>query len=139
MKRVLVDTDVCLDLLSNREPHVKSATRIFSLADKGKLKIAVCSLSFANLHYLLSRIYSTDQSRRKLAHFKTIVDVVAVDEKVIEMSLQSDFRDFEDAIQYYSAIRSNIQVLLTRNIKDYRFAKIAVLAPEMFLKTIEIE
>jgi predicted nucleic acid-binding protein len=81
----------------------------------------------------LSKTYSRDQARKKLTQFKTLVSVLAVDDKVIEMALQSDFKDFEDAIQYYTALRHGVDTLLTRNIKDYKSAQITVLTPEAFL------
>ena len=60
--------------------------------------------------------------------------VLAVTDKVIELSLSSDFRDFEDALQYFTAIENNIKTLLTRNLKDYKHAEISVLTAEQFLK-----
>jgi predicted nucleic acid-binding protein len=131
--RVLVDTDVCLDLLANRQPFALAAANLFSLADRRELIITISSLTFSHLHYLLSKTYSRDQARKKLTQFKTLVSVLAVDDKVIEMALQSDFKDFEDAIQYYTALRHGVDILLTRNIKDYKSAQITVLTPEAFL------
>jgi predicted nucleic acid-binding protein len=117
VKRILVDTDVCLDLLSRREPFYFHAARIFTLADQRKLSVSVCSLSFPNLNYLLCQENTTAEARRRLTQFKTIVHVIAVDDKVIELALQSDFKDFEDGIQYYSAVQSGIKTLVTRNIR----------------------
>jgi predicted nucleic acid-binding protein len=133
LENVFVDTDVILDLLAKRQPHYDSAAILFSLADKEKIRIAVSSLSFSNLHYILSRTYSSSESRRILNRFKVLVKVLAVNEKVIELALTSRFNDFEDAIQYYTAIENNYLILLTRNIKDYKHAEIAVMTPEEYL------
>ena len=134
MDKVFIDTDIALDLLAKREPHYTSAAALFSLADKGKLTIYISSLSFSNLNYLLSRQYNSAESRRILNNFKVLVRVLAVDDKIIELALSSKFRDFEDGIQYYTAIENGINNLLTRNIKDYKEAKIAVLTAESYLK-----
>ena len=135
MTDIFIDTDVCLDLLSKREPHYIYAATLFTLADKGALRLAVSSLSFSNLNYLLSRQYSTSEARRILSRFKVLVQVLSVDDKIIELALNSKFRDFEDAIQYFTAIESGIKLLLTRNIKDYREAEITIQTPELYIQT----
>lgn len=137
MEKVFVDTDIVLDLLSGRQPFNKFAAELFSLADQGKLKIFVSSLSFAKINYILSRQYTNDQSRKKLLKFKTLVSVIAVNDKIIELALASDFKDFEDAIQYYAAIESGLTTLLTRNLKDFRKAQISIFTAEQFLKSLE--
>lgn len=134
MEKVFVDTDIVLDLLSNREPFYVHSAYLFSEADKGKIKIYVSSLSFSNLNYILSRQYSVDQARKKLLKFKTLVTILSVTDKVVELALSSDFKDFEDGLQYFSAIENNLKILLTRNLKDYKTVEITVMTAEQFLK-----
>ncbi len=134
MEKVFVDTDIILDVLSSREPFYLHAAHLFSEADKGKIKIYVSSLSFSNLNYILSRQYSVDQARKKLLKFKTLVTVLAVTDKVVELALSSDFKDFEDGLQYFTAIENNLKILLTRNLKDYKAAEITVMTAGQFLK-----
>jgi len=133
MEKVFIDTDIALDLLSERLPHYTYAAQLFTLSDKGKLSIYVSSLSFSNLNYLLARQYSQQDARRILNKFKVLVKVLGVDDKIIGLSLSSEFKDFEDAIQYYTAIENNISTLITRNLKDYKYAQIAIIAAEDFL------
>jgi predicted nucleic acid-binding protein len=133
MEKVFIDTDIALDLLSERAPHYFPAAQLFTLADKGGLEIYVSSLSFSNLHYLLSRLYSQAEARRILNTFRILVKVLAVDEKIIDLSLNSTFKDFEDAIQYHTAAENRIDILLTRNLKDYKAAKITVMTAEDYL------
>ncbi len=133
MERVFVDTDIIFDLLSNREPFYEPAAYLFSNADRNKLKICVSSLSFSNLNYILSKQYTPDQARKKLLKFKTLVTVLAVSEKIVELALSSNFKDFEDGLQYFTAIENNIKILLTRNLKDYKTADITVMTAEQFL------
>ena len=134
MEKVFVDTDIVLDLLSNREPFYSHSAHLFSEADKGKIRIHVSSLTFSNLNYILSRQYSVDQARKKLLKFKTLVTVLSVTDKVVELALSSDFKDFEDGLQYFAAIENNLKTLLTRNLKDYKTAEITVMTAEQFLK-----
>jgi predicted nucleic acid-binding protein len=133
MVKVFVDTDVCIDLLSARKPFNTTAELLFSLADNGKIKIYVSALSFSNIDYVLRSQYSTNHSRQIIAKFKTMVHVLAVDSKTIDLAIASDFKDFEDAIQYACALAHNLTTIITRNIKDYKKATIKVLTPETFL------
>jgi len=133
MNTVFVDTDVVLDLLSKRDPFYDHAALLFSKADNGGLKLAVSALTFANLNYILSRQYSANDARKKLFKFKTLVNVLSVTDKSIELALSSDFKDFEDAIQYFTAIENGVEILLTRNLKDYKPAAITVMTAEQFL------
>ena len=137
MTKVFVDTDVCIDLLSGRKPFNMTAEILFSLADKRIIKIYVSSLSFANIDYVLRSQYSTVHSRQIIAKFKTLVHVLAVDNKTIDLAIASDFNDFEDAIQYACAIENNLTTLITRNIKDYKKATIKIVTPETFVSRIE--
>src|SRR5580693_6217004 len=134
MEKVFVDTDIILDLLSYREPFYIHSANLFSAADKNEIKLFVSSLSFANLNYILSRQFSAEQARKKLFKFKTLVTVLAVTDKIVELALSSDFKDFEDALQYFSATENSIKILLTRNLKDYKNAEISILTAEQFLK-----
>jgi predicted nucleic acid-binding protein len=133
MKEVFVDTDVCIDLLSGRQPFNSAAEVLFSLADLGKIKIHVSSLSFSNIDYILRSQYSTKHSRQILARFKTLVHTLPVDNKTIDLALVSDFTDFEDAIQYACAIENSLKIIITRNIKDYKKATINIVTPETFI------
>ena len=137
MEKVFVDTDVCLDLLSGRMPFNKPAEILFSLADNNKIKIFVSAISFSNIDYVLLSQYSAVHSRQLIAKFKTLVHVLAVDSKTIDLALASNFDDFEDAIQYSCAIENSISTIITRNIKDYKKATISILTLETFLTLIK--
>lgn len=133
MEHVFIDTDIALDLLSERAPHYLPAAQLFTRADQAALTLFVSSLSFSNLHYLLSRLHSQAEARRILNNFRVLVKVLAVDEKIIDLALNSTFKDFEDAIQYHTAVENQIGILLTRNLKDYKTAKITVMTAEDYL------
>ena len=137
MEKVFVDSDIVLDLLSGRQPHYDFAAELFSLADNSTIKLYVSSLTFANVNYIISKQHSAGQARKMLSKFKTLVNVLAVNDKVIELALASDFRDFEDAIQYNTAIEYGIITLLTRNLKDFKKADIVILTAQQYLKTID--
>jgi predicted nucleic acid-binding protein len=133
MTKVFVDTDVCIDLLSGRKPFNKTAEILFSLADNRKVKIYVSSLSFSNIDYVLRSQYSSNHSRQPIGKFKTLVNVLPVDNKTIDLAIASDFNDFEDAVQHSCAIENNLTTIITRNVKDYKKASIDILTPETFI------
>lgn len=134
MNGVFVDTDIVLDLLGNRKPFYRHAAELFSIADRSELTIFVSSLSFSNLNYILSKQYSSNQARKVLMKFKTLVTMLSVSDKVVELALLSDFKDFEDALQYYTALENGVTLLLTRNLKDYKTAGIPIMTAEQYLK-----
>ncbi len=136
MLKVFVDTDIILDLLAKRDPHYQYSAKLFSLADEDEIKVYVSSLSFSNLNYILSKQFTTVQARKKLLTFKTLVNVLSVSEKSVDLALNSDFNDFEDALQYFTALEFKISTLITRNLKDYKKADISVLTAEQFIKSM---
>ncbi len=132
-KKVFVDTDIIYDLLGKRDPFYLPAAQLFTLADEGKVQIFISVLSLANLHYLISKQRSEEDAKEILRKFKILVHVVPLNDKIMNLALNSEFSDFEDAIQYYSALQNEIEVLLTRNLKDYRKAQITVLTAQDFI------
>ena len=132
-RKVFVDTDIIYDLLAKRDFFYLPAARLFTLADEGKIEIYISALSLPNIHYLLSKQTSAEEAKQILRKFKVLVHVTPLDEKIIDLALNSEFSDFEDAIQYFSALQNNIDVLLTRNLKDYKKAQISVLTAQDFI------
>jgi len=134
MDRLLVDTNIVIDLLAKREKFLTEAQELFTLSDKKEVKLYVSSLTFANTHYILSQSLKIDDSRKILRKFKVLVEVLPMDDKIIDLSLDSDFKDFEDAIQYYTALENNLELILTRNLKDFRLSRIPVLTAKDYLQ-----
>jgi len=133
-RKIFVDTDVVFDLLAKREPFYTYAAQLFTNADKQEVTICVSSRCFGNLNYILSKHKSAIEARKILSRFKVLVTILPVDDKIIELALNSDFNDFEDAIQYYCAIENGINILITRNLKDFKPVRIPVLTAEEFVK-----
>lgn len=134
MDEIFVDTDVILDLLTARKPFYDAAAILFSLADKSQISLYVSALTFANLNYILSRQYSPADARQKLLHFKNLVSVLPVTDKIVSLALTSDFKDFEDGMQYFTAIENDIHIILTRNLPDYKTSAVSVLTPDQYVR-----
>jgi predicted nucleic acid-binding protein len=132
-KKVFADTDIIYDLLAKRDPFYLSAARLFTWADEGKIQIFISALSFTNIHYLLSKQKSEAEAKQILRKFKALVHVTPLNDKILDLALNSEFSDFEDAIQYFSALQNEIEVLLTRNLKDYKKAQISVLTAQDYI------
>jgi predicted nucleic acid-binding protein len=139
MINIFIDTDIILDLLAKREPFYQNAAKLFLEIEKGKIAGFVSPLSFANLSYILKRLKSREFAQNCLLKLKLLLKITALDERIMELALASDFKDFEDAIQYYSAVQSGIECLITRNKKDYRNAKIQILSPDEFLQNLQVQ
>lgn len=134
MTKLFVDTNIILDLLAKREGFYTDAAELFSLADKKQVRLAVSALSFANTDYVLSRLSSPRTSRETLRKFKVLVEVWGLDDKLTELALSDQrFTDFEDGLQYYSALENKADIIITRNKKDFKFSKIPVLTAKEFL------
>lgn len=133
MEKLFVDTNIVLDLLQKREGFYGEAQELFTLADKKKVKLYISSLTIANTHYLLSRHYSSADARKILAKFRVLVEVLSLDHKIIDLALTSDLKDFEDAIQYYTAIENNTDLIITRNKKDFKKQHIPILTAKEYI------
>ncbi len=137
MDRLLVDTNIVLDLLAKRKEFVLEAQKLFTLSDKNEVKLFVSSLTFANTYYILSQQMKLINSRKILRKFKVLVEVLPMDDKIIDLSLESDFKDFEDAIQYHTAIENQIDIIITRNLKDFKTSRIPVFTAKNYIEIIK--
>ena len=137
MKRILIDTNIVIDLLAKREPFYQEPAKLFSLADKTKVRLFVSALSFANVNYVLLKQRKPEETKQVLRKLKLIVGILDLEEKIINLALNdNDFNDFEDALQYFSAIENNIEIIVTRNLKDFQNSKLPVMTAEQCIKSI---
>ena len=133
MNKVFVDSDVILDLLAHRLPHFHFSALLFTFADMKKLELYTSPTVFCNVFYILRKELGIEKAKEALRKLRLIVNIIDSTEKTIDRALNSDFSDFGDAIQCYTAENHNISVILTRNIKDYKAGNILVQSPEVFL------
>ncbi len=137
MENVLIDSDVILDFFLDRKPFSEDATQVLSFCESGKIKGYITPVICSNTYYLLRRIAKHEKVIQKLSQLLTIVDVLLMDKDIVLQALGSGFKDFEDALQNFAAIQSGIiNVIITRNVRDYTRSTIGVLTPESYLKTM---
>ena len=133
MDKILVDTNIVIDLLTQRNEFYRPASRLFTLSDNKEIILSISSLTFANTYYLITKELNAQKAKEILRKFKLLVNILSMDDKIIDLSLNSNFKGFEDAIQYYTAIEHKIDIIITRNLKDFKLSKIPVLTAENYL------
>jgi predicted nucleic acid-binding protein len=133
MEKVFVDTNIVLDLLAKRDDFYEAAQELFSKSDNEEIELYVSALTIANTHYLLTTRYKADDVRKIIIKFKILVKVLPTDDKIIDLALASDFKDFEDAMQYHTALENNLDVVITRNKRDFKNTKLPVFTAEEYV------
>lgn len=133
MTRLFLDTNIVIDLLDKREPFCADAVRLFSLAHKDAVKLFVAPITYATASYLLQKNRTPQEVRSLLYNFRQLSHVATIDERVIDDAIASSFRDFEDAVQYYAALKVKADYIITRNGKDFEFSKIPVMTAAEYL------
>ena len=131
--KLFLDTNVVLDLLGEREPFYDAIAKIVSLSDKGKIQLTVSALTYSTIFYILSRFEEKEIVKEKIRKFKIVAQTSDLTDKIIDKGLASKFKDFEDALQYYSALKSGCSIIITRNGKDFKLADISVFSPDEYL------
>ena len=128
MKRLFIDTNIVIDFLLEREEWLDDVAAILSLADTGKIEVYCSTLSLATASFFMEKAkMPQDLLRRKLRGFCEICQLSPIDKKVARLALASKFTDFEDALQYYSALAVNAEVIITRNGKDFANSTLPVM------------
>lgn len=128
--KIALDTNIILDVLLNREPFVELSANIISSVEKKKIEGYLCATTITTLDYLISKETNRNRARTEIRKLLNLFKISAVNSKVLEMSLHSEFKDFEDAVQYYSGEYCGVKGLVTRNTKDYKPAKLPIYTPE---------
>lgn len=137
MQRLFLDTNVVIDFLGKRDGFYEPIAKILTLADKKKIKVFTSPVSISNTYYLLAKYENAKTALEKISKFKLLCAVSIMDDEVIEKAIISNFRDFEDALQYYSAIATNCDLIITRNEKDFKHALIPVMSAESYLQMLQ--
>lgn len=133
--KVFVDSDVVLDFFMDRMPFANSASELFELAENGELEIFLSALSLNNIYYISRKYLGHKQAIEVIVSLTEMTQVVGTRKSEIIQALKNNFKDFEDSIQYSTALTINgIEAILTRNIKDYTASQIAVFTPDDYLK-----
>ena len=134
LMKILIDSDVCIDFLTGRAPHFTYAQKLFWKAENKQLDAVVSPESFSNIFYVLRKFCPAVNIITKLSEMRSLVGVTDLKGSVIDQALDAGWSDFEDAIQYFYAIDSSCEAIITRNARDYKKAKLQVFTPFEFIE-----
>ncbi len=132
--KILLDTNVVLDVLLERQPYYFASSEIFILSSKNNIQLFITSTIVTDIYYILSKVLSKKKAKDFLTNLLDIVDICGVEKRTILEAMKSDFKDLEDAVQHFAAKLESIDIILTRNKKDFKLSEIKVLTPSEFIK-----
>lgn len=136
--KLFIDSDVVIDFFTDREPHANPASELFELNEQGKVKLYLSAVSINNIYYIVRKFLGHKKTIEVVETLTEMTEIVGTTKKEIIQALKNNFTDYEDSIQYSSALTiKDLDLIITRNIKDYRNSSIAVMTPLNFLKMKE--
>jgi predicted nucleic acid-binding protein len=132
---VFLDTNVLMDVLLERKPFVVESRKVWFLAERGRIRGLLSALTFANVYYIVRKIRGPEAATTMMKMLRDSFSPVALDEQILNQAMDAGFADFEDAIQYFSALRADAACLLTRDPTHFPRSHLPVLSPADFLAT----
>lgn len=135
--RVLFDTNVILDHMLEREPHVDAAEQLLSLVDTGAIDGVICATTATTIHYLVTKSLGARPAAEHLRTLLSIFDVACVDRDVLRDALDTDFADYEDAVLHQAALESGAAAIVTRNGRDFVRSTLPVFDPQELLAAVQ--
>lgn len=131
--KVFIDTNIILDVLQKRAVFQESSLAIMQMAINQEIDLFASPLSFATCFYVLRRELGKEETLQSLRYIKSFIEMTTMDNNQGSRALSSDMPDFEDMLQFESAIASGCDVLVTRNGKHFPKDRIPILTPTEFL------
>lgn len=135
MRKVLFDTNVILDIILEREPHFEYSIKAVNVINK-KVIGYIDVLTLVNTFYFARKKVKIEKVKEFIQNLLDLFKVINASKETCIKALNSDFNDFEDAIQEFSAVDEGIEIIVTRNIKDFKHSVLKVLSPEEFFNTL---
>lgn len=131
---LFIDTNVVIDVIAGRPQRYEASAEVLTLLERDKFAGFISAISFNNIHYIIRRQSGKNKADHAVRTLLATFSIVSLDEKIITRAIDANFNDFEDGIQFFSAIRCHADYLISRNVKDFPHDDIPVLAPEEFLR-----
>ncbi len=134
MKRVFLDINIILDIFTKRQPHYAASASIYSHIEQGTFTGLLSVLSLGTIHYIIDGHASAKHALRAIQILRDVLELVDAPVRVANLAIDSGWRDFEDALQYYSAVHGKADCIITRNPRDFSKSKLPIFTPEEFLE-----
>ena len=137
--KVFVDTNVLLDVLAQRKPFHSEAERVWSLAESGRIDGYVSAISFNNCYYIIHKYAGRRSAEKSIRLLRDIFSPVDLTAQVLGQAIDAGFSDFEDAIQFHSAVHARVACIITRSQDHFPRTPISILSPAEFLAAYSFE
>jgi predicted nucleic acid-binding protein len=136
--KILFDTNIILDVLLNRINFVDLSATLISLVESKDIEGYLCSTTITTIDYLITKALNRDKAKNEIKKLLNMFQISSVNSEVINLSVISNFKDFEDAVQYYSGKCNGVDAIVTRNIKDFQNTELPVYTPDELLGIIRV-
>jgi len=136
MIKILLDTNIILDIALKREPHFENSAEIFKLIEKYAIEAYISATSVNDIYYIARKEKGNEAARAFITGLVGFVTIAGISRQTVMNALQSEIADFEDALQNYAAIETDCDYIITRNKSDFRNADIIVLTPTEFIASV---
>lgn len=137
MRKVLVDTNVVLDVLLDRAPFADAASQVVALIEESSIEGYLCATTVTTIDYLLRQVLSKSEARSALQRLLGLFEIAPVNRSVLEQALCSTIQDFEDAVLEQSARLVSADLIVTRNLKDFSNSSVTALSPPDLLAVLQ--
>jgi predicted nucleic acid-binding protein len=137
MNGVLLDTNIILDIALERREFFEKSKKLISFVNKSGFSAYVTVTTFTDIYYVLKKSKGYDSTISFLKNLFDFIDISGVDKATILNALSSEFTDFEDAVQSFSATQNGIKIIVTRNVSDFEKSKMKVFTPSEFIQQYE--
>ena len=134
--KVLIDTNIILDVLCNREEFVEHSLKIFKLCEVKKIEGYISALSIPNIVYIMRKELDSKKVKEILEKLSLIFEIIDLKADDLKRASSFDFKDYEDAIQSAQASRIKANYIITRNVKDYISSKVTAIKPSELIERI---
>jgi len=135
--RVLVDTNVVLDVLLDRRPFAEAATKIFALVEESRIEGFLCATTVTTIEYLLGQSLAPVKAREALQRLISLFEIAPVNRPVLEQALRSGISDFEDAVLEQAGRLVDVDAITTRNTRDFKNSSVTVFDPPELISTLK--
>ncbi|MBD2040205.1 type II toxin-antitoxin system VapC family toxin [Microcoleus sp. FACHB-672] len=134
--RVLVDTNIVLDYILDREPFAAEASTLLEYIASGEIEGYVAATTLTNIFYIVRRATrSLERAKHAVSDTLTLMEICSVDQSILERAFAFNLNDFEDAVQIACALANNIDAIITRDAQDFVDAPLLVLSAGELLNT----
>ena len=137
--KLFLDANVLIDVVQNREGFVEPASKVLQLGLDGDCDLCASDVTMVTVSFYAKKNRTTEQLYEVMRELRTMIDVVSTGASAIDWALQQGNRDFEDAVQYYAAMRCDAEYIIPRNERDYPYTEIPAISPVEFLRIMDVE